>query len=280
MYSFSVISKHPEFKDKALVPYLIDKEFFIGAFGNEPYAIVLANGSHKRIEVRISIDGTDVLTGEPATTETAGRRWVVEPRGKLLLETWPETERGGARFLFADDVSKSVAVNTHGVMRDIGVIAAAIFTEDPTREQYTGGSGVLRGGGPYRREIGGTPRGSSVHTQSLCMDDTKSYNASLNGTSLESSDSRSIASTGAGEYAEQRITQVAGLQSPVLAEVLQLRYLWWDALVAKLKTKGISPSAMSGFPGFPGNAPFKGVDLKSTPRTTPAAADAYRRISA
>ena len=89
----------------------------------------------------------------------------------------------------------------------------------------------------------------------------------------------SVAGTGAGDYAEQRITQVAGLRHPVLAEVLRLRYVWWDDLVTKLKAKGISPSAASVFPGFPGNAPFKGIDLGSTPKgsTAPDSAPSYRR---
>jgi hypothetical protein len=267
-YVLSILSKHPEFKDKTLIPYGIDDERVVGVFGDEPYAVRLDNCSYDRIEVRISIDGPDILTGEPATTLATGKRWVVEPRGTLLLETWPETQQGGARFLFADSKS-SVAVHTRGDARDVGVIAAAVFKETPVREQYTGGrmtKGITRGG----------PRGSSsVRTQSVEASFKQSRD--LAGATM---DSRSIAGTGAGVYAEQRITQVAGLRNPVLAEVLRLRYLWWDTLVSKLKEKGISPSAVSGFPGFPGNKPFKGIDLGSTPReTTPAAVTEYQRVT-
>ena len=271
-YVLSIISKHPEFKDKTLIPYGIDNDRVVGVFGNEPYAVRLENCSYDRIEVRISIDGTDVLTGESATTKPVGKRWVVEPRSTLLLETWPETQRGGARFLFADSKS-SVAVSTRGDARDVGVIAAAIFKETPVREQYTSGrmtKGITRGGGG--------PRGSSsVRTQSVEASLKQSYD--LAGATM---DSRSIAGTGAGEYAEQRITQVAGLRNPVLAEVLTLRYMWWDSLVSKLKERGISPNSVSGFPGFPGNVPFKGIDLGSTPRmvaSAPSSVTEYQRVT-
>ena len=278
-YVLSIISKHPEFKDKTLIPYGIDNDRVVGVFGNEPYAVRLENCSYDRIEVRISIDGTDVLTGESATTKPVGKRWVVEPRGTLLLETWPETQRGGARFLFADSKS-SVAVSTRGDARDVGVIAAAIFKATPVREQYTGGrmtKGITRGGGG--------PRGSSsVGTQSVASLRAATMDSMFNrerGTE-DANDSRSIAGTGAGEYAEQRITQVAGLRNPVLAEVLLLRYMWWDALVDKLKKRGISPNSVSGFPGFPGNVPFKGIDLGSTPRmvaSAPSSVTEYQRVT-
>src|SRR5271166_1390767 len=282
MHTLSILSKHPEHLNRTLIPYVIDNEHIIGAFGNEPYAVQLENGTHNRVEVRISIDGTDVLTGEPATTLATGRRWVVEPRGKLVLEAWPETQQGGARFLFTDSKG-SVAVHTRGDARDMGVIAAAIFHEDPAREQYTSG-GVMRGmrerdymkgGSPTR----GGPRGSaSVRTQSL-ETSLKADKPTMDSMTFES---RSMAGTGAGEYAAQRINQVSGLRNPMLVDVLRLRYMWWDDLVSKLKEKNISPNSVSGFPGFPGNKPLKGIDLGSTPRKPAPAAftpDVYVRVT-
>ena len=80
MNFLSIISKHPAFMDKTLLSYEVDGERVIGVYGNEPYAVQVVNNSLERVEVRLSIDGTDVLTGEPASTEATGKRWVIESR--------------------------------------------------------------------------------------------------------------------------------------------------------------------------------------------------------
>lgn len=38
----------------------------IGVFGDETYAIRYTNRSHQRVQVKLSIDGADILTGKQA----------------------------------------------------------------------------------------------------------------------------------------------------------------------------------------------------------------------
>jgi hypothetical protein len=54
--------------------------------------------------------------------------WLVEGHASMTLKAWPETNSGGARFVFGE-AGKSVAVNTHGNVEGMGVIAAAVFVE-------------------------------------------------------------------------------------------------------------------------------------------------------
>lgn len=68
---------------------------------------------------------------------------------------------------------------------------------------------------------------------------------------------------GAGEYADQEITKVAGLNKPKLAETIVVRYEWWTSLRSKIRASKI----VSTNPAFPGDRQVtKMIDLKSTPR--------------
>ena len=67
-YSLEVISHHPTFKNKSLRKYYVDGIDTIGAWGDEPFEIVFKNNTWQKVQVKLSLDGTDILTGEPANT--------------------------------------------------------------------------------------------------------------------------------------------------------------------------------------------------------------------
>jgi hypothetical protein len=60
---------------------------------------------------------------------------------------------------------------------------------------------------------------------------------------------QSLASVGAGQHVNQNITYVSGLVKPSFTETVRVRYLWWDELVAVLRTHNIPAPHASGFPG-------------------------------
>lgn len=128
LYSLNVISHLPQSDNKILKKYCIDSVETIGAFGDEPFEVVFKNHSWQRVQVKLSIDGTDLLTGKEANTSADGDMWLVEPYGKLSLKAWPETTKGGAQFIFTSS-DKSVAVGTHGNLSSRGIIAAAVYVE-------------------------------------------------------------------------------------------------------------------------------------------------------
>jgi len=282
-YSLDVISKHPQFINKSLKKHLVDGIQTVGAWGNEPFEIRFKNNSHAKVQVKISIDGTDVLTGKPASTDLESGMWLVNGYGTLSLKAWPETNNGGASFVFTS-ADNSVALHTHGDLSHRGIIAAAVYEEghvEPIRFDYffggdwscgsgtIGGSSVGSGYSGTYNSSAGTPKDDfrrsksltkgPIETQSLsiCDSDSISYN-STDSKSLES-----LVSVGAGEHVDQKITYVTGLIKPVFAETVRVRYLWWDELVAKLKEQTPKDAHPSGFPG---DKEHKIMDLKSTPR--------------
>jgi hypothetical protein len=137
-YSLEVISHHPQFKNKNLRKYYVDGIDTVGAWGDEPFEIKFTNHSWQKVQVKISLDGTDVLSGATANTSIDNNMWVVNGYGTMSLKAWPEDNQGGAAFVFTS-ANNSVAVHTHGDLSARGIIAVAVFTEghvEPIRYNY------------------------------------------------------------------------------------------------------------------------------------------------
>ena len=133
-YELSVISNHKDFNGKTLKKFYVDGIDTIGAYGDENFSIVFKNNTHQKIQVVISLDGTNILTGKLATTEASKDMWVVNGYGTLKLDAFPETNNGGAGFVFTS-ANNSVATHTHGDMSSRGIIAAAVFVEGHVEPQ-------------------------------------------------------------------------------------------------------------------------------------------------
>ena len=313
-YTLEIISHHSKFNNKSLRKYYVDGIETVGAWGDEPFEIRFTNKTWQKVQVKISLDGTDVLTGKPADTLTSKDMWVVNGYGTLALKAWPEDNNGGAGFVFTS-ANNSVAVHTHGDLSSRGIIAAAVFTEGhvepikltpPPVEHHhhhyppyvppvnpwpyvkpyepiwiyntsdnTGGS-MTRGLHSKSSSVipngGGTLGGTfSSNTISSCggmgasdsvsdcffMSDVSDGDAVPAAAGLEK-----LVSVGAGEHVDQKITYVTGLIKPVFSETVRVKYLWWDDLVAKLRTETAAQPQPSGFPGDN----RKNIDLKGTPR--------------
>lgn len=127
-YTLEIISHHAKFSNKSLRQYYVDGINTVGAWGDEPFEVRFRNNTWQKIQVKLSLDGTDILTGKPADTEVSKDMWVVNGYSTLSLKAWPEDHNGGAAFVFTS-ADKSVAVHTHGDLSSRGIIAAAVFTE-------------------------------------------------------------------------------------------------------------------------------------------------------
>jgi hypothetical protein len=221
-------SQSPEHRGQALFEHMLDGIRTIGVYGDEPFSIRFANQSPHAMQVKISLDGTDILSGQPANLDPKTQMWFVDAHQVMDLHAWPETTRGGARFIFSS-VAQSVAVHTHGDLTARGYISAAIFAEGYTPPRYT-----VKGGGG-----------------------TKSFDH-LRGLTYESCGFKSAHSVpepaiGAGEYVEQGLVETIGFKQPVFSSITQIRYLWWDDLVARLQAAGLGPQSQhpTGFGGRP-----------------------------
>jgi hypothetical protein len=221
----------------------------IGVYENEPFKIRFKNNSFKKVQVRVSVDGTDVLTGEKASTATLGRMWVVNGYETLELKAWPEDNEGGSEFLFghADD---SVAAHTHGDMSAKGLIAVAVFEEGYVETPKT----IFPQWGGRRYKLSAS-RNRSYSKSILRGGSSNNPTYDLLGEKVDCCEQGPA--VGAGDYQDQKITKVAGLTTPEFKGIVQVKYEWWTNLKSKLRN--VTPKHQA----FPGD---KGIDLKSTPK--------------
>lgn len=89
------------------------------------YQIVVRNGTTARFEVVASVDGLDVVDGQPADPNRRG--YLVDPHGVLVIDGFRTSDDAVAAFRFGR-VADSYAAQTSGD-RNVGVIGLAIFSE-------------------------------------------------------------------------------------------------------------------------------------------------------
>lgn len=294
-YTLEIISHHPKFNNKSLRKYYVDGIETVGVWGDEPFEIRFKNNTWQKVQVKITLDGTDILTGKPGDTEVSKDMWVVNGYGTLNLKAWPEDNNGGAGFVFTS-ANNSVAVHTHGDMSSRGIIAAAVFVEghvEPIRLTYTppiyethhhhhhyerrkcsdhfyspiwiGGTGGTTYGSSTGGFVGGTLSSNTISLNSV-QPAASSASVDCYMNEVCDSDSRgldSLVSVGAGTHVDQKIVEVAGLIKPTFTETIRVKYMWWDDLQAKLRTGTRAKPQPSGFPGDHNK---KNIDLKGTPR--------------
>lgn len=265
-YSLEIISAHKSFRNKSLRKYAIDGVDTVGAWGDEPFEIKFRNNTRNKIQVKVSVDGTDVLTCKPADTEISSDMWVVQGHSTLNLKAWPETKNGGAQFVFTH-ADKSVALNTHGDMSSKGIIAVAVYEEGHVKEPNV--HHHYHWHTPYYdyslSDSSGDWKGHLRRSKSSFSDITRGINTNdVTISSCDSSNNLSLddVAVGAGSFVDQKITYVTGLIEPKLSEIVKVRYVWWDDLKATLEKNGYANQTSPD--GFPGDK--KLVDLGNIPR--------------
>lgn len=303
-YSLDVISRSLDTQGKVLKKHKMEGIETVGALHDEPFEVRFTNHTWNKIQVKITLDGIDIMSGELATMEPTAEMWVVQPNSTLSIKAFPETDRGGAAFVFSH-AGNSVAVHTNGDLSHRGIIAAAIFTEGapeplrlapivitnpiiphwnnywwgqgnfpaaPTWTYYVNNNagGYCGGGGTY------TSLGSTSISGDVCGSYCSASNLIPNLTSqLTVQDQQSLPAVAAGQYTEQEINHAAGLNKPLLAKTLQVRYLWWNDLETKLSNQVAASKHPSGFPADTkkrinlGNVPKVGTQEVSAPVAQP-----------
>lgn len=104
------------------------KSFVVGHAGQR-YEIVVHNRTGGRFELVASVDGLDVIDGEPAHVDKRG--YILEPHGTVRIDGWRRSHETVAAFRFGR-VSDSYAGRTSGD-RNVGVIGLAFFAEQGSR---------------------------------------------------------------------------------------------------------------------------------------------------
>jgi hypothetical protein len=91
----------------------------------ERYRLVVRNATSARFEIVASVDGLDVIDGQPASPDRRG--YLVDPHGVLVIDGFRQTDSEVAAFRFGK-VAASYAARTSGDA-NVGVIGIAVFAE-------------------------------------------------------------------------------------------------------------------------------------------------------
>lgn len=112
-----------------------------GREGNN-YTIDICNNTHRQALFIVSVDGLDVIEGQPAGPKSQG--YVVGPRETISIPGWKLNNQEAAEFFFSR--SRDSYVNAiGGTTTNTGVIGAMVFSEyvEPMRyEDYYISKGV------------------------------------------------------------------------------------------------------------------------------------------
>src|ERR1700722_9404039 len=128
-YSLNIISHHKDFDGKFMHQHNIEGINTIGVYGNEEFEIQFGNNScMQRVSIKSSLDGTDIITGGVADSNPSSQMWIVEPLSTLSLKAWPESNQGGASFIFTNS-ENGVATHLHSDISCRGIIGCAVFVE-------------------------------------------------------------------------------------------------------------------------------------------------------
>lgn len=98
--------------------------WLLGHLG-ERYTLRVVNHSGRRIEAVVSVDGKDVIDGQPG--DPGKRGYLVPARGSVDIDGWRISSAQAAAFRFSS-VGDSYAART-GSGREVGVIGVAVFEE-------------------------------------------------------------------------------------------------------------------------------------------------------
>ena len=102
-----------------------DRTLVVGQAGQR-YSIVLTNHTSHRFESVVTVDGLDVVNGQPGSTENRG--YILLPFATLEIEGFRQSSASVASFRFAS-VAESYAASKSSGARNVGVIGAAFFAE-------------------------------------------------------------------------------------------------------------------------------------------------------
>ena len=141
-----------------LPTYAAKDRFYVQGNAGDRYIIKVTNPTPRRVEAVVSVDGLDVIDGEPGDLRKRG--YVVPPYGEVRIEGFRTSQSDVATFRFSG-VDDSYA-GRKGKARNVGVIAVAIFEEtapQPEQQIIVGDAGVgRRRGYDYRDDLAGVSR--------------------------------------------------------------------------------------------------------------------------
>jgi hypothetical protein len=112
--------------DEALPMYTVDDKYYLLGTEGQRYEIGLENLTDGRLEVVVSVDGLDVISGKEADFQSQ-RGYVILPGEQIAVQGFRQSLNQVAAFRFAGAENSYAA--RMGAVENIGVIGAAVFEE-------------------------------------------------------------------------------------------------------------------------------------------------------
>lgn len=109
--------------------YDVDGRRIVIGENGDHYAVRLENQTKKRIEVVLSVDGLNVLTGKAASPSQHG--FVLEPKAMYSVDGFRKDSTTVRSFVFGS-VARAKAASSGGAS-NVGVVGLAVFDEDEVR---------------------------------------------------------------------------------------------------------------------------------------------------
>jgi hypothetical protein len=119
-------------EDGELLPtFAFNGRFYVQGNANDRYIIRVTNPTDHRVEAVVSVDGLDVVDGDPGDLHKRG--YIVPAHGDVRVEGFRTSLADVATFRFSS-VDGSYA-GQKGKARNVGVIAVAVFEEQLEAQQ-------------------------------------------------------------------------------------------------------------------------------------------------
>lgn len=112
-------------RGRVLPTYLHEGRTYVLGQRGDRYLVRVRNDSSRRAEVVVSVDGRDVLDGQPSALGKRG--YLVEAHGEATIDGFRLSQEAVAAFRFSS-VSRAYAARM-GDARDVGVIGVAVYPE-------------------------------------------------------------------------------------------------------------------------------------------------------
>ncbi len=104
--------------------------YYVHGASGQRYTIRVSNPTSQRVEAVVSVDGLDVIDGENGDIRKRG--YVVPAYGEVRIEGWRTSLADVASFRFSS--VKSSYAGKKAKARNVGVVAVAIFAEQPQQQ--------------------------------------------------------------------------------------------------------------------------------------------------
>jgi hypothetical protein len=210
-----------------------------------PYTVEVKNNSYNRILAVVSVDGLNVINGKHESYETAPG-YILHSYNNIKIPGWKISAKEVKEFYFTHKQSESYSHKIGANESNIGVIAAAIFTEKPviTWTTYSGNTVPWHFDYPTTITCGdntirdGDVRvyNSNVSCMSNSADMSMETPASLSCTTKREryipSGAMCKAATGSGEK-KDFVTHKASFGDRVLQTVITLYYDTYEGLLQR-----------------------------------------------